>query len=92
MARPIAHSDVVSSGYFLSPAVRALDTPLRMRSARECVQFERDSFGALHQMLAGLSESEREATWQEIEAALGTFERPDGFIAPCQILIGTATR
>ena len=77
---------------FRDPAVRALDTPLRMRSARECVQFERDSFGALHQMLAGLSESEREATWQEIEAALGTFERPDGFIAPCQILIGTATR
>lgn len=76
---------------FSGPAVRALDAPLRMRSAQECVQFERESFGALQQMLAGLSEGEREATWQEIEAALRTFEGPDGFIAPCQILIGAAT-
>ena len=77
---------------FSDPAVRALDAPLRMRSAKECVQFERESFGALRQMLAGLSASEREATWQEIEAALRMFEGPDGFVAPCQILIGAATR
>ena len=77
---------------FRDPVVRTLDAPLRMRSAEECVRFDRESFGALHQMLAGLSESEREATWQEIEAALRTFEGPDGFIAPCQILIGAATR
>jgi SAM-dependent methyltransferase len=77
---------------FRDPEVRALDAPLRMRSVRDCVQFERESFGALHQMLAGLSESERDATWQEIEAALRTYEGPDGFIAPCQILIGAAAR
>jgi SAM-dependent methyltransferase len=77
---------------FSDASVRALDAPLRMRSVTECVQFERESFGALHQMLAGLSENEREAAWQEIEAALGRFEGPNGFIAPCQILIGAAAR
>ena len=77
---------------FSDPVIRAIDAPLRMRSANECLQFERESFGALQQMLAGLSENEREATWQEIEKALRPFEGPDGFIAPCQVLIGAATR
>jgi SAM-dependent methyltransferase len=89
-------SGVLEAAYlqagFRDPEVRALDAPLRMRSAKECVRFERESFGALQQMLAGLSESEREATWQEIEAALRTFESQDGFIAPCEILIGAAKR
>jgi hypothetical protein len=63
-----------------------------MRSAAECVQFERESFGALHQMMAGLSENERVETWPEIDRALSAFEGPEGFIAPCQALIGAATR
>ncbi len=62
---------------FSDPAVRVLDAPLRMGSAKECLQFERESFGALQQMLAGMSESEREETWQEIEEALRRFEGPD---------------
>jgi hypothetical protein len=85
-------ADAYRRAGFRDPEIRTLDTPLRMRSAEECVQFERESFGALHQMLAGLSEKERAATWQEIEGALRTFEGPDGFTAPCQILIGAATR
>jgi SAM-dependent methyltransferase len=77
---------------FREPDVRACDAPLRMRSAEECAQFERESFGALHQMLAGLPESEREAAWGEIEDALRAFEGPNGFSAPCRLLIGAATR
>jgi ubiquinone/menaquinone biosynthesis C-methylase UbiE len=52
---------------FRDVEVRTVAAPLRMRSAAECVQFERESFGALHQMLSGLPESERQAGWQEIE-------------------------
>lgn len=92
LGEPGALADAYLQAGFSDPEVRALDAPLRMRSAAECVQFERESFGALHQMMAGLSENEREETWQEIESALSAFEGPDGFIAPCQILIGTATR
>jgi hypothetical protein len=77
---------------FSDPVVRAIDAPLRMQSAGECLQFERESFGALQQMLTGLSEIERDETWQEIEKALQSFEGPDGFIAPCQVLICSATR
>ena len=50
-----------------------------------------ESFGALHQMLAGLSEQERTDTWREIEEALKAFEGPDGFAGPCELLVGAGT-
>ena len=37
---------------FSDVEVRRVGGPLRMRSAAECVRFERESFGALHQMMA----------------------------------------
>jgi SAM-dependent methyltransferase len=72
--------------------VDAVPSPVRMPSAAECVRFERESFGALHQMLAGLAEPEREAAWTEIAEALGEFEGPDGFTGPCEMLVVSATR
>ena len=36
--------------------VDVVESPVRMPCAADCVRFERESFGALHQMLAGLSE------------------------------------
>ena len=35
--------------------VRALDAPVRFPTAAECVRFERESFGALHAMLANVT-------------------------------------
>jgi len=63
--------------------------PLRLASAAECTRLERESFGALHQMLAGLTAVEREETWAEIEAALAEFEGPEGFVGPCELLVGS---
>jgi SAM-dependent methyltransferase len=62
-------------------------SPVRMATAAECVRFERESFGALHQMLANVSDDERAAAWQEIEETLGQFEGPDGFLGPCEMLV-----
>jgi ubiquinone/menaquinone biosynthesis C-methylase UbiE len=71
---------------------RLVEAPLRLPSAAECVRFERESFGALHQMMAGLTEAEREAAWEEIEHELRQFEGPDGFAGPCELLIAVGTR
>jgi hypothetical protein len=73
--------------------VRRVSAPVRMRSTAECVRFERESFGALHQMMAGLSEGEREDAWSEIEDELSQFETPDGFEGPCELIVcaGTAS-
>ena len=66
--------------------------PLRSPTAADCVRFERESFGALHQMLAGLDEPERAATWDEIGRALARFDGPDGFVGPCELLVVAAGR
>jgi hypothetical protein len=62
-----------------------------MTSAAECTRLERESFGALHQMLSGLAEAEREEAWAEITSALGEFESEDGFLGPCELLVGAGT-
>jgi SAM-dependent methyltransferase len=77
---------------FRDVTVETVPSPVRMGSAAECVRFERESFGALHQMLSGVSEDERQAAWQEIERALAQFEGPDGFEGPCEMLVVTGTR
>lgn len=71
---------------------RLVPAPLRLPSAAECVRFERESFGALHQMLAGLDQPAREEAWDEIERELGRFEGPGGFEGPCELLVAAATK
>jgi SAM-dependent methyltransferase len=66
---------------------RTLDAPLRMPSAAECVRFERESFGALHQMLAALAPADRELAWAEIATELAAHEASDGFAGPCELII-----
>jgi SAM-dependent methyltransferase len=72
--------------------VRPLDAPVRFPTAADCVRFERESFGALHAMLAGVGPAERDEAWREIEAELRQFEGAGGFEGPCQLLIGSARR
>lgn len=77
---------------FRDVEVRRIDSPVRLPSAAECVRFERESFGALHQMMATLGEAERAETWREIEAALGKYDTPEGFVGPCEMLVGAGTK
>ena len=71
--------------------VRKVDSPVRLPSAAECVRFERESFGALHQMMSTLSEAERAETWDEIERELRQFETKSGFVGPCEMIVGAGT-
>ncbi len=77
---------------FNNVQTRRMAAPLRLASAAECVRFQQESFGALHQMLAGLSDEAREETWREIEHELGRFEAASGFEGPCELLIAAGTR
>ncbi|CAN5187438.1 methyltransferase domain-containing protein [soil metagenome] len=82
----------LSTAGFSEVTVSAVPAPLRLGSASECVRFEQESFGALHQMLAGVAPDERPAVWNQIEAALTRFETPQGFVGPCELLVGSATK
>ncbi|HEY5881563.1 MAG TPA: methyltransferase domain-containing protein [Nakamurella sp.] len=67
--------------------VAHVPSPLRMAAATDYVRFARESFGALHQMLAGLGEPDRAAAWDEIGRELARFDGPDGFVGPCEMLV-----
>jgi SAM-dependent methyltransferase len=71
--------------------VRKVPSPVKLPSAAECVRFERESFGALHQMMVGLSDAQRAQVWREIEKALQSFESAEGFVGPCEMLVGVGT-
>ena len=89
---PGVAEEALAQAGFSDISVAAVPSPVRMASAAECVHFERESFGALHQMLAGLPESDREEAWDEIGTALAEFDGPDGFAGPCEMLVVSATR
>jgi SAM-dependent methyltransferase len=76
---------------FVDVEVRRISSPLLLPTAADCVLFERESFGALQQMLAGLDPAARDETWAEIARELAGFEGPDGFVGPCEMLVAAAT-
>lgn len=84
-------AEALSAAGFSDVRVDAVAAPLRLPSASECTRFERESFGALHQMLGGVSEAERPGVWAEIETALRRFETPDGFVGPCELLVASGS-
>lgn len=73
---------------FRDIVIESIAAPVRMASVQEFVQFVRDSFGALHQMMAGFSDAERADTWIEIERELSQFAEPHGFTGPCEMIVG----
>jgi len=72
--------------------VESISAPVRLSSAIECMQFEQESFGALHQMMSSMSDVEKDDTWDEIEQALKQFESEGGFIGPCEMLVAVGTK
>lgn len=72
--------------------IETIDAPVRLDSAGECLRFEQESFGALHQMLSGLPATEQDEAWDEIEEALGQFESDGQFRGPCEMLVAAASR
>jgi SAM-dependent methyltransferase len=86
----VAEQALRDAGFVDVVAVR-IDAPLLLTSAIECVQFERDSFGALHQMLSGLDDAAREAAWTDITARLAAFDTADGFSGPCELVVVAGT-
>jgi len=78
---------------FRDVKVEAIAAPLRMKSAAECLGFEKESFGALHQMLSSLDQVGRDAAWAEVGAALGRFEHGQaGFVGPCELVLAVGTK
>jgi SAM-dependent methyltransferase len=85
----VARTEFESAG-FREVQVETLSAPLLLRSAADCLRFERESFGALHQMLSGVEDTE--AVWSEVHVALESFDLDGGFVGPCELHIISGVR
>ena len=92
LGAPGVMDDTLRRAGFVEVTSKAVRVPLRLASAAECVKFERESFGALQQMLAALPKAEQEAAWAEIEEQLRAFQGVDGFEAEAELIVGAGTR
>ncbi len=77
---------------FRDVKVQSIPAPLRTTAAAECLRFEQESFGALHQMLSSLDPAGRDAAWAEVGTALQGFEDGRGFEGPCELLVATGMK
>lgn len=85
-------ADVLKKAGFRDVQTRNVPAPLKMPSSADCVRFEKESFGALHQMLAGLDDKGKKEAWDEISAELKSFDTAGGFVGPCELVIGAGVK
>lgn len=89
---PAAARDALLDAGFHDVTVDTMEAPLTLPSAADCVRFERESFGALHQMLSGVPPHEQEQAWSEVGSALAAFEGDAGFVGPCELHVVAGSR
>lgn len=72
--------------------VEVIQAPVQLKTAAECLQFEKESFGALHQMLTGLTEKEQLDAWDEVGKKLSEYEKDGQFNGPCEFVLAVGTK
>jgi SAM-dependent methyltransferase len=77
---------------FINVRSELVPSPLQLSSAKECVRFEKESFGALHQMMNSLSDEEKISVWEEIEQELQKFETVKDFTGPCEMVVAVGEK
>lgn len=87
LGQPGVLADLLSDAGFRNVREETLSAPLELPSAADCVRFERESFGALHEMLKGLDADAQSTVWEDIETALRAFENGNGFSGPCELKV-----
>jgi len=87
LGQPGVLADLFVQAEFSNIRERTIAAPLDLPSASECVRFERESFGALHEMLKGLAADDQSRVWAKIETALKGFENGSGFSGPCELIV-----
>ena len=80
-------ANVLQTAGFDDIEERVIEAPLRLPHATDCLRFEKESFGALHQMLSGLAPEDRETVWDEVADALAAYQTENGFVGPCEMVV-----
>jgi ubiquinone/menaquinone biosynthesis C-methylase UbiE len=77
---------------FSNVTVRAVPTRRWYPSRAEALQDRKDSCPEVGELMADLSDTEREIAWSEIEQAIGQFEGPNGVEVFGEVLVGAGTK
>jgi SAM-dependent methyltransferase len=92
LGAPGAMEGMLREAGFSDVHTETVQAPLRVGSTADFVRFEREAFGALGEMLAGLTEHEKAAAWDEIEQELRAFEVGGAVEAPTELVVGAGTK
>jgi SAM-dependent methyltransferase len=90
LGEPSLLEGVFRAAGFLDIAIHAVSLRRRFASAAAAIQAMKNP--VLEQLIAKLSDTEREQAWEEIKRQFGRFEGPKGFEAPGEVLIGVGTK
>jgi SAM-dependent methyltransferase len=84
--------ELFSRAGLIDVQIKRINAPIVLSNARECLRFEQESFGALHQMLGGLDEAGKIAAWKEVGERLAAFETNGRFEGPCTMIAAVGRR
>lgn len=91
LAGPGVMEEAYRNADFRDVEVHAFPTRRRFPSLAEAIQYAKGPL-PLRELMARLSEAEREQAWAEIEEELRQFVDPNGYDSPCELLIGVGTK
>jgi ubiquinone/menaquinone biosynthesis C-methylase UbiE len=80
-------------GGFREMELHALDLPIRMTSAEECVRYLQATSPTLKELTSPLSQDDRKKIWSEVQETLAVFEGEWGFEVTHKVIVaaGSAT-
>ena len=84
--------NVLLQAGFADICIRTIPVPLKMSGTAAYMNMAQEAFGAFNAMMANLTPQERESIWAEVETSMHKFESANGFEAPGECLVASATK
>ncbi|MDM0113987.1 methyltransferase domain-containing protein [Variovorax sp. J22R133] len=92
LSAPGRMASLLTAAGYADVTVASLDAPFELPDAAAYIAFVRSSGSPIMEVLAPLDAPARQAAWQEMEAALQTFQSAQGWSGPNELLLCSATR
>lgn len=92
LGKPNLIDDLFREAGFKDIATTRLDSPLKLPSARDYLNFIQASAGPIKQILSQLHPVAAHATWTEMEQRLNVFQTDAGWQGPNELLLTAARR
>jgi SAM-dependent methyltransferase len=89
---PAVLRDTFERAGFRDVAVETVATQQRFPSLAAAMEQRRNSLPEMQGFLVGLTDAQRTAVWDEIEAVMRRFEGPDGVVVPHERLLAVGTK